>query len=66
MLFDVVPKKERGEEWGYLNVFSATAQRGGKMTKSAAATPGSVVGAVSTVKIDGSCLCINYLEEYYT
>jgi hypothetical protein len=36
-------------------VCSATAQRGGKNTKSQAATPGSTVGQVSTVKIDGSC-----------
>lgn len=33
---------------------SATPHRGGKMTKSATATPGRVDLAVSTVKIDGS------------
>ena len=32
-----------------------TDQRGGKMTKSHAATPGSGPAAVSTVKIEGSC-----------
>lgn len=37
-----------------LTVFSATAHRGGKMTKSAMATPGVLDFAVSTVKIDGS------------
>ena len=34
---------------------SATAQRGGNTTKSATATPSCTPGAVSTVKIDGSC-----------
>jgi hypothetical protein len=36
-------------------VFSATAQRGGKITKSHAATPGVLVWQVNTVKMDGSC-----------
>ena len=35
-------------------MFSATAHLGGKMTKSAIATPGTVDCAVSTVKMDGS------------
>ena len=35
-------------------MFSCTDQRGGNITKSAAATPGFVVGHVSTVNIDGS------------
>ena len=39
---------------GGRNVFSATIQRGGKMTKSMLARPGVSVGEVSTVKIDGS------------
>ena len=34
---------------------SATDQRGGKITKSAMATPGRTDGAVRTVKMDGSC-----------
>lgn len=34
---------------------SATDQRGGKITKSAIAVPGFMLGAVSTVKMDGSC-----------
>src|SRR3546814_5885401 len=33
---------------------SATIQRGGKITKSALARPGTVLGEVRTVKIDGS------------
>lgn len=41
-------------------MLSATPQRGGKMTKSAMATPGFTDGAVRTVKIDGSC---NYSEK---
>ncbi len=36
-------------------MFSATAQRGGKITKSHAATPGVLVWQVNTVKMDGSC-----------
>ena len=36
------------------NEFSAQSQRGGKMTKSATATPGPCEGHVSTVKMDGS------------
>ena len=39
---------------GGRNVSSATIQRGGKMTKSALARPGTSLGLVSTVKIDGS------------
>src|SRR5690606_2301642 len=39
---------------GGRNVSSATIQRGGKMTKSAFARPGTSLGDVSTVKIDGS------------
>jgi hypothetical protein len=39
---------------GGRNVSSATIQRGGKTTKSQFAVPGVSVGAVSTVKIDGS------------
>ena len=39
---------------GGRNVSSATSQRGGKMTKSMLAVPSSPLGAVSTVKIDGS------------
>ena len=39
---------------GGRNVSSATIQRGGKMTKSMLARPGVSVGAVSTVKIEGS------------
>jgi hypothetical protein len=35
-------------------VSSATIQRGGKITKSALARPGTSLGEVSTVKIDGS------------
>lgn len=35
-------------------MWSATPHRGGKITKSAMATPGRVDLAVSTVKIDGS------------
>jgi hypothetical protein len=37
-----------------LTVFSVTAQRGGKMTKSATATPGVSDLAVKTVNIEGS------------
>ena len=36
------------------NVCSAQSHRGGKMTKSATATPGSFDGQVSTVKMEGS------------
>src|SRR5215216_3587322 len=39
---------------GGRNVSSATAQRGGKMTKSQLATPAWPDGEVRTVKIDGS------------
>src|SRR5678816_3613168 len=39
---------------GGRKVSSATDQRGGKMTKSQLATPGSPDGDVSTVKMDGS------------
>ncbi len=39
---------------GGRNVCSATCQRGGKMTKSTFAVPGTPEGEVSTVKIDGS------------
>ncbi len=39
---------------GGRKVFSATSQRSGKITKSMFAEPGVSVGAVSTVKIDGS------------
>jgi hypothetical protein len=39
---------------GGRNVSSATIQRGGKITKSALARPGTSEGEVSTVKIDGS------------
>lgn len=39
---------------GRHNVCSAQSQRGGKMTKSATATPASWDGQVSTVKMDGS------------
>src|SRR5688500_2155046 len=39
---------------GGRNVSSATIQRGGKMTKSALARPGTSEGEVSIVKIDGS------------
>ena len=39
---------------GGRNVSSATIQRGGKITKSALARPGTLLGDVSTVKIDGS------------
>ena len=41
---------------GGLNVFSATIQRSGKITKSALATPGVLDGDVNTVNIDGSSL----------
>jgi hypothetical protein len=37
-----------------LTVFSVTAQRGGKITKSATATPGVSDLAVKTVKMEGS------------
>jgi hypothetical protein len=39
---------------GGRNVCSATIQRGGKITKSQFAVPGTSVGEVSTVKIEGS------------
>ncbi|MNG38903.1 hypothetical protein D3C84_1267670 [compost metagenome] len=39
---------------GGRKVFSATIQRGGKITKSRLARPWTLVGEVSTVKIDGS------------
>jgi hypothetical protein len=39
---------------GGRNVSSPTSQRGGKITKSTLAIPWVSVGAVSTVKIDGS------------
>lgn len=39
---------------GGRKVFSATIQRGGKMTKSQLAVPGVSDGLVRTVKIDGS------------
>src|SRR3954451_9099306 len=39
---------------GGRNVSSATIQRGGKITKSALARPGTSDGLVRTVKIDGS------------
>src|SRR5688572_3776412 len=39
---------------GGRKVFSATCQRGGKMTKSQLAVPACAEGEVSTVKIDGS------------
>ena len=39
---------------GGRKVFSATSQRGGKITKSILAVPAVSDGAVSTVKIDGS------------
>src|SRR6188768_2575305 len=39
---------------GGRKVFSITIQRGGKITKSQLAVPGVSLGAVSTVKIDGS------------
>ena len=39
---------------GGRNVSSATIQRGGKITKSALARPGTLLGEVSTVKIEGS------------
>jgi hypothetical protein len=39
---------------GGRNVSSATIQRGGKMTKSALARPGTSLGLVSSVKIEGS------------
>src|SRR6478609_1273792 len=39
---------------GGRNVSSATSHRGGKITKSAFATPGVSLGDVSTVKMDGS------------
>ena len=41
-------------KYGGRKVFCAHIQRGGKMTKSQTATPGSPDGHVSTVKIDGS------------
>src|SRR5882672_12760252 len=41
-------------KYGGRQVFSATIQRGGKITKSTLATPGVSDGEVSTVKIDGS------------
>ena len=43
-----------GSDADALWVCSATIQRGGKMTKSAFARPGALLGLVSTVKIDGS------------
>ncbi|MCY1421374.1 hypothetical protein D9M71_370260 [compost metagenome] len=39
---------------GGRKVFSATIQRGGKITKSMLARPCTLVGEVNTVKIDGS------------
>ena len=39
---------------GGRKVCSATSQRGGKITKSQLAVPGTSLGEVSTVKIDGS------------
>ncbi len=39
---------------GGRNVCCATSQRGGKIAKSTFAVPGVSLGAVSTVKIDGS------------
>src|SRR6201999_778525 len=39
---------------GGRKVCSATSQRGGKMTKSTCDVPGIGVGAINTVKIDGS------------
>src|SRR4028119_43732 len=39
---------------GGRKVSSATAHRGGKMTKSALARPGTLLGLVRTVKIDGA------------
>ena len=39
---------------GGRNVSSPTSQRGGKITKSTLARPGSSLGEVSTVKMDGS------------
>src|ERR1700677_2018668 len=39
---------------GGRNVCSATIQRGGKMAKSTFADPGTAVGAVNTVNIEGS------------
>lgn len=36
-------------------MYSCTDHRGGKITKSAAAVPGLLVGHVNTVKMDGSC-----------
>ena len=41
-------------KYGGRKVYSATIQRGGKMTKSAFAVPAISDGDVSTVKIDGS------------
>src|SRR5690348_18038808 len=38
---------------GGRNVFSATSQRGGKITKSMFAVPGGSDGDVSTVEVDG-------------
>lgn len=43
-------------------MWSATPQRGGKMTKSAMATPGRVDLAVNTVKMEGSW-CTDGREE---
>ena len=39
---------------GGRKVSSPTSQRGGKITKSALARPATLLGLVSTVKIDGS------------
>src|SRR5688500_13922340 len=57
---------------GGRKVSSATAQRGGKMTKSAFARPGTSDGDVSTVKIDGSGwskltepIALNRLRSYF-
>lgn len=47
-------------------MWSATPHRGGKMTKSAMATPGRVDLAVSTVKIDGSYRKIIYRGKNVT
>ena len=44
-------------------MFSCTDQRGGNITKSAAATPGFVVGHVSTVNIDGSYKTIRQISQ---
>ena len=46
-------------------MFSCTDQRGGNITKSAAATPGFVVGHVSTVNIDGSYNTISQLYYWF-